>query len=106
MEKLNGKKAYVPKDFSAWFGMMRIGTYNPHNYVNTLINKNLLYHSYNNPCTIEDYSLELGMARPYVEDIVDQLVKVTLLKEIDGKKYITNFPYITKDILNSNANIL
>ena len=35
MEKLNGKKAYVPKNFSAWFGMMKIGTYNPHNYVNT-----------------------------------------------------------------------
>ena len=106
MEKLNGKKAYVPKDFSASFGMMKMGTFNPHNYVNTLISKNLLYHSYDNPCTIEDYSLELGMARPYVEDIVDQLVKVTLLKEVDNNKYITNFPYITKDILNSNASIL
>lgn len=106
MEKLNGKKAYVPKDFSASFGMMKMGTYNPHNYVNTLINKNLLYHSYNNPCSIEDYSLELGISRPYVEDIVEQLVKVTLLKKIDNNKYITNFPYITKDILNSNAQIL
>lgn len=106
MEKINGKKAYVPKDFSASFGMMKMGIYNPHNYVNTLINKNLLYHSYDNPCTIEDYSLELGISRPYVEDIVDQLVKVTLLKKIDKNKYITNFPYITKDLLNSNANIL
>ena len=106
MEKLNGKKAYVPKNFSAWFGMMKIGTYNPHNYVNTLINKNLLYHSYNNPCTIEDYSLELGISKPYVEDIVNQLVEVTLLKKIEGNKYITNFPYITKDILNSNAQVL
>ena len=105
MEKLNGKKAYVPKNFSAWFGMMKIGTYNPHNYVNTLINKNLLYHSYDNPCTIEDYSLELGISRPYVEDIVNQLVEVTLLKK-EGNKYITNFPYITKDIINSNAKIL
>ena len=106
MEKLNGKKAYVPKNFSASFGMMKMGTYNPHNYVNTLISKNLLYHSYDNPCTIEDYSLELGMARPYVEDIVDQLVNVTLLKKVEKNKYITNFPYMTKDVLNSNANIL
>lgn len=106
MEKLNGKKAYVPKEFSVCFGMMKLGAYNPHNYVNTLINKNLLYHSYNNPCTIEDYSLELGISRPYVEDIVKQLVDVTLLKKIDGNKYITNFPYITRDILNSNAQIL
>ena len=106
MEKLNGKKAYVPKNFSACLGMMKIGTYNPHNYTNTLFNKNLLYHSYDNPCTIEDYSLELGISRPYVEDIVSQLVKVTLLKKVDNNKYITNFPYITKDILNSNAQIL
>ncbi len=106
MEKLNGKKAYVPKNFSVSFGMMKLGTYNPHNYVNTLINKNLLYHSYNNPCSIEDYSIELGISRPYVEDIVSQLVNVTLLKKLDHNKYITNFPYITKDILSSNAQIL
>lgn len=86
--------------------MMKMGTYNPNNYVNTLINKNLLYHSYNNPCSIEDYSIELGISRPYVEDIVSQLVSVTLLKKLDNNKYITNFPYITKDILSSNAQIL
>lgn len=106
MEKLNGKKAYVPKNFSSCLGYMKIGTYNPHNYVKTLINKNLLYHSYDNPCSIEDYSLELGISRPYVEDIVNQLVKVTLLKKTTDNKYITNFPYITKNILNSNAQIL
>ena len=106
VEKLNGKKAYVPKNFSVSFGMMKMGTYNPNNYVNTLINKNLLYHSYNNPCSIEDYSIELGISRPYVEDIVSQLVSVTLLKKLDNNKYITNFPYITKDILSSNAQIL
>lgn len=105
MEKLNGKKAYVPKDFSASFGMMKMGTYNPHNYVNTLINKNLLYHSYDNPCTIEDYSIELGISKPYVEDIVSQLVDVTLLKKIDNK-FITNFPYISKDINKLNEEIL
>lgn len=86
--------------------MMKLGTYNPHNYVNTLINKNLLYHSYDNPCSIEDYSLELGISRPYVEDIVKQLVDVTLLKKVDGNKYVTNFLYITKDILNLNTQIL
>ena len=106
MEKLNGKKAYVPKNFSACLGMMKMGTYNPRNYFNTLINKNLLYHSYDNPCTIEDYSIELGIARPYVEDLVGQLVNATLLKKVDNNKYITDFPYVTKDILNSNAQIL
>ena len=106
MEKLNGKKAYVPQKFTTCLGVKTLGTYNPYNYVNTLINKNLLYHSYNNPCSIEDYSIELGISKPYVEDIVNQLVKVTLLKKIDGNKYITDFPYITKEILVSNAQIL
>ncbi len=106
MEKLNGKKAYVPVNFTTCISSQKIGNYNPQDYVDTLINKNLLYHSYNNPCSLEDYSIELGISLPYIKDIVDKLVKVTLLKKIDNGKYITNFPYVTKDILEKNDKIL
>ena len=61
--------------------------------------KNLLYHSYGNECSIEDYSIELGIARPYIEEIVNRLVEVTLLKK-EGNKYITNFAFIDKAVLN------
>ena len=98
MEKLNGKKAYIPKDFQVSM-MGRDGKFNPCMEVSTMIHKNLLYHSYDNPCTIEDYSLELGIARPYIEELVDRLVEVTLLKK-EGNKYITNFAFIDENTIN------
>lgn len=94
MERLNGKKAFVPKKFSAT--MSGGGKINPHMFTKSLINKNILFHSYDNPCTLEDYSLELGISILYIEEIVDELVGATLLTK-EGKKYITNFPIITKE---------
>ncbi len=93
MERLNGKKAFVPKRFST--AMSGSGKYNPHQFTKSLINKNILFHSYDNSCTLEDYSLELGISIPYIEEIVNELVEATLLTK-EGNKYITNFPIITK----------
>lgn len=98
MERLNGKKAYVPKEFQVSMMSNNGGTYNPCSEVSSLIHKNLLYHSYNNPCTIEEYSLELGISRPYIEEIVNKLVDVTLLKK-EGNKFITDFGFIDKVII-------
>lgn len=94
MEKINGKKAFVPKKFST--AMSGGGKINPHMFTKSLINKNILFHSYDNPCTLEDYSLELGISIPYIEEIVGELVGATLLIK-EGNKYITNFPIITKE---------
>ncbi len=101
MERLNGKKAFVPKKFST--AMSGSGEINPHQFTKSLINKNILFHSYDNPCTLEDYSLELGISMPYIEEIVEELVHATLLKK-DKNKYITDFPILTKEneILLSN----
>ena len=104
MERLNGKKAFVPKNFNT--SMSGCGKYNPHQFTKSLINKNILFHSYDNPCTLEDYSLELGISIPYIEEIVNELVEATLLTK-EGNKYITNFPIITKEqdiILSSIIN--
>ncbi len=94
MERLNGKKAFVPKRFTT--SMAGWGAINPHHYTKSLINKNILFHSYDNPCTLEDYSLELGISIPYIQEIVNELVNATLLTKI-GNKYVTNFPIITKE---------
>ena len=103
MERLNGKKAFVPKNFTT--SMSGGGKYNPHQFTKSLINKNILFHSYDNPCTLEDYSLELGISIPYIEEIVNELVEVTLLTK-EGNKYITNFPIITKEQDMLFANIV
>lgn len=95
MEKFNGKKAYIPKNYLFRKSCSNLGRYNPHDYVTTLIQQNLLYHSYNNPCTLEDYAIELGISMPYIEDLVNTLEEVTLLKKIDNK-YVTNFAFLSK----------
>ena len=43
----------------------------------------------NNPSTIEQLSIELGIAAPYMEEEVRLLTEATLLKKI-GDKYITS----------------
>jgi len=96
MEKLNGKKAYVPKEYDTH----RNGgssSVNPEDYVYTLINQNLLLHSYDNPCSLEDYSLEMGISLPYIEDIVECLEHATLLKKDDNGKYLTNFIMVERE---------
>lgn len=93
MERLNGKKAFVPKNF---YGLRSgYGEINPHDYTRFLIQKNLLFHSYDHPCTLQDYSLELGISIVYIEEMVLDLLKATLLKK-ENNKYLTAFPIIEK----------
>lgn len=105
MKILNGKKTYIPESYLFTMSCSRIGLYNPHDYVKTLIQENLLYHSYNNPCTLEDYSIELGISMPYIKDLVKTLEQVTLLKKIDGK-YVTNFAFLSKEFQKKIYDIL
>ena len=52
--------------------------------------KNILLEASNNPSTMEELSIELGVAMPYMEDEVKHLIELDLLKPIKDK-YITNF---------------
>lgn len=51
--------------------------------------KNILLASYRTPSTAEELSVELGVALPYMEDELNELVEVTLLKK-NEKVYETN----------------
>ena len=96
MERLNGRKAFVPKEYETH----RSGgaSLNPEEYTNGLIEQNLLMHSYGNPCSLEDYSLEMGISLPYIENIVDSLEHATLLIKDENGKYLTNFIMVDKNI--------
>ena len=96
MEKLNGKKAYVPKNFQVTQSFNGQINYNPSAYVDSLLIKNLLYHSYGNECSIEDFSIELGIARPYIEEYVEKLVKKDFLIKLENGKYLSNVAFIDK----------
>lgn len=68
----------------------------PWKAVQRKIPKNILLQANNNPSTVEELSVELGIAAPYMEEEVNLLTDATLLKKI-GNKYITNFYIADKE---------
>jgi len=68
----------------------------PWKVVQRQIPKNILLCASNNPCTLEELSVELGIALPYMEEEVRILTQATLLEK-QGDKYITNFFIMDKD---------
>ena len=90
-----GKRSYNPEDITfAASGAQPSGL--PWRVVQRKIPKNILLHASNNPSTLEEFSMELGIALPYIEEEVKILHKATLLEK-QGNKYITNFFILDKD---------
>ena len=85
-----GIKSYKPENvyFTASGDMSNS---DPHSACQRKIPKNILLEASNNPSTLEELSIELGIAMPYMEEEVSLLEKMTLLKKLDQGKYITNF---------------
>ena len=94
-----GKRSYRPEEVSfAASGNQPSGL--PWSAITRKIPKNILLEASNNPSTLEELSVELGIALPYIEEEVDILHKATLLKKIEDK-YITNFFIQSKECQNS-----
>lgn len=95
MAKEFGKRSYNPEDITfASSGSQPSGL--PWSVVNRRIPQNILLQASNNPSTLEELSIELGVALPYMEEEVEILLKATLLKKI-GEKYITDFFILDKE---------
>ena len=52
--------------------------------------KNILLEADNNPSTVEELAVEMGIAIPYMEEEVRLLAEADLLKQVGGK-FVTNF---------------
>ena len=90
-----GKRSYKPENVTfAASGPQPSGL--PWTVVNRKIPNNILLQASNNPSTIEELSIELGIALPYMEEEVNILHRATLLEK-QGDKYITNFFILDKD---------
>jgi len=70
----------------------------PWNAVQRKIPKNLLIEASNNPSTIEELSMELGIAVPYIEEEVKLLSDATLLKKLENGKYVTDFYIASSEV--------
>ena len=77
----------------------------PFSVVQRQIPKNILLEASNNLSTLEELSIELGIAMPYMEEEVSILERATLLKKV-GNKYITNFFIEDKDTQHAVYKIL
>ncbi len=73
----------------------------PNRAMKRRISVNILLEASENPLTIEELSMALGVAAPYMEDEVRLLLDATLMKRV-GDRYITDFyimPRETADFL-------
>jgi len=97
MERLFGEKSYHPSGFEIdYWGTSQ---YNPVDYAdfeNRKIKGNILLSAYYSPITMQELSIELGVALPYLEDEIKLLVDRQYLICKNGK-YLTNIPIFTVD---------
>ena len=85
-----GKRSYDPESVQfVSSGNQSDGL--PWKAVQRKIPVNILCEANNNPSTAEELSIALGVALPYMEEEIGLLEKATLLKKLDGGKYLTNF---------------
>ncbi len=90
-----GKRSYKPENITfAASGSQPSGL--PWSAVQRKIPKNILLQASNNPSTLEELSIELGIALPYMEEEIEMLHCATLLEK-QGDKYITNFFILDKE---------
>lgn len=89
MARKFGTRSYKPEevDFAA-SGSQPSGL--PWRAVQRRIPNNILLQASDNPSTVEELAIELGIAMPYMEEEVSLLVDATLLKRV-GDRVVTNF---------------
>ena len=100
-----GIRSYKPEEVSfAASGSQPTGL--PWRAVQRHLPKNILLEADNNPVTMEQLAVELGIALPYMEEEVHLLHRYTLLKKVGEDKYVTNFCIISKEAQEAVFNIL
>lgn len=72
---------------------------------NELFPKNILIEAAGNPSTVEELSIALGVAVPYMEEQVKKLHELDLLTK-QGDKYCTNFIIVDRDAQRKAVDIM
>lgn len=94
-----GEKSYNPEQISfCASGNQPSGL--PWSAIKRKIPVNILCHAHNNPCTMQELALELGIAAPYMEEEVELLLQAELVKKINHEKYLTNFFIVPRECQN------
>ena len=97
MERLYGEKSYRPNGFEIdYWGYTRFDQAEYDDFKKRKIKGNILLAAYYSPVTIQEISIELGVALPYLEDEIELLTEGQYLVCRNGK-YLTNIPIFTLD---------
>ena len=97
MERLYGEKSYHPGNFEIDFWGTKAGDdFEYRDFQKRKIKGNILLAAYYSPVTIQEISIELGVALPYLEDEIKLLVDRGYLV-CKNEKYLTNIPIFTLD---------
>ena len=97
MERLYGEKSYRPSGFEIdYWGYVRFDPNEYEDFKRRKIKGNILLAAYYSPMTIQEISVELGVALPYLEDEIELLTESQYLVCRNGK-YLTNIPIFTLD---------
>ena len=94
MERTYGEQSYNPKELSILYWGNGKKTYN--STLEKRIAQNILFACCNDKLTAEEISLELGVALPYIEDILNELTDCEILR-LEGRKYYTNIVIFSID---------
>ncbi len=93
MERKLGEKSYNPR-------ILKLGFWGDRNYYGNICERKLpgaiLLAAYHTPLTVEELSMELGVAMPYLEEELEILEAADLIKK-GAKKYETNIVIITDE---------
>lgn len=63
----------------------------PSVYIDDALSQNILYDSYEKPCTVEELAKRCGVPAYYIEDRISHLLKYEALTEVGKGKYQTDF---------------
>ncbi len=97
MERTFGKRSYQPTEISfIASGNQPSGL--PWRAIQRKIPQNILCAAHNNPCTLEELAIELGVALPYIEEEAQLLLDAELLRKTEDGKLLTNFLILSKDV--------
>lgn len=101
MARTLGKLSYAPEEisFSVSGGSSAEGEPGIYlwNKMYEKICKNIMIEAYRNPVTIQEISMELGIAVPYLEGFVDAMTESTLLVRHENQTYETNFVIVSSE---------
>lgn len=97
MERIYGEKSYNLKHFEIDFWGTKGGVDAEYrDFSARKIKGNILLAAYYSPVTLQELSMELGVAAPYLEDEIAILLKKEYLVKKNGK-FLTNIPIFTKE---------